>query len=66
MGKRTDLMDQFLLVGFGTSGKELKSNYTVKYVGDETVAGQKAQAGIDAERGRAPREIAEAGTLDRR
>jgi outer membrane lipoprotein-sorting protein len=40
LGKRTDLLDQFLLVGFGTTGKELKSNYTVKYVGDENVAGQ--------------------------
>jgi len=41
LGKRTDLIDQFLLVGFGTSGQELQSNYTVKYAGDETVAGQK-------------------------
>jgi outer membrane lipoprotein-sorting protein len=41
LGKRTDLIDQFLLVGFGTSGQELQSNYTVKYVGDETIAGQK-------------------------
>ena len=42
LGKRTDLIDQFLLVGFGTSGQELQSNYTVKYVGDEAVGGQKA------------------------
>lgn len=42
LGKRTDLTDQFLLVGFGTSGQELKSNYMVKYVGEETVAGEKA------------------------
>jgi outer membrane lipoprotein-sorting protein len=41
LGKRSDLLDQFLLVGFGTTGKELKSNYTVKYMGDETVGGQK-------------------------
>jgi outer membrane lipoprotein-sorting protein len=41
LGKRTDLIDQFLLVGFGTSGQELQSNYTVKYAGDETIAGQK-------------------------
>lgn len=41
LGKRTDLVDQFLLVGFGTTGKELKANYTVKYAGEETVAGQK-------------------------
>jgi outer membrane lipoprotein-sorting protein len=42
LGKRTDLIDQFLLVGFGTSGQELQSNYTVKYVGEEAIAGQKA------------------------
>jgi len=42
LGKRTDLIDQFLLVGFGTSGQELQSNYSVKYVGEENVAGQKA------------------------
>jgi outer membrane lipoprotein-sorting protein len=42
LGKRTDLMDQFMLVGFGTSGKELKANYSVKLVGDELIAGQKA------------------------
>jgi outer membrane lipoprotein-sorting protein len=41
LGKRTDLMDQFLLVGFGTTGQELKTNYSVKYAGDETVSGQK-------------------------
>lgn len=42
LGKRTDLTDQFLLVGFGTSGQELQSNYTVKYMGEEAIAGQKA------------------------
>ena len=42
LGKRTDLMDQFMLVGFGTSGKELKANYSVKLVGEESIAGQKA------------------------
>ena len=41
LGKRSDLLDQFLLVGFGTTGKDLKANYTVKLLGDETVAGQK-------------------------
>ena len=40
LGKRSDLLNQFLLVGFGTTGKELKKNYSVKYVGDETVGGQ--------------------------
>jgi outer membrane lipoprotein-sorting protein len=41
LGKRTDLIDQFLLVGFGTSAQELQSNYSVKYVGEESIAGQK-------------------------
>jgi outer membrane lipoprotein-sorting protein len=43
IGKHKGLVDQFLLVGFGTSGKDLKANYDVKYTGDETVGGQRAQ-----------------------
>lgn len=42
LGKKTDLLDQFLLVGFGTTGQELKSNYSIKYLGDESVGDQKA------------------------
>ena len=42
LGKRTDLMDQFMLVGFGTSGQELKANYSIKLVGEEMIGGQKA------------------------
>ena len=38
---RTEL-DQFMLVGFGTSGKELASAYDVKLVGTESVAGETA------------------------
>src|SRR5579872_3866601 len=34
--------DQFMLVGFGTSGKELAQAYDVKLVGAETVAGVEA------------------------
>ena len=41
LGRHGDLVDQFLLVGFG-SGKDLKASYSVKYTGDETVAGQRA------------------------
>lgn len=41
LGKRTDLLNQFLLVGFGTTGKELKANYSVKYIGDESAGEQK-------------------------
>ncbi len=33
------LLDQFLLIGFGTSGKELALSYIMKVVGTETVAG---------------------------
>jgi outer membrane lipoprotein-sorting protein len=39
---RTGLIEQFLLLGFGTSGRDLASNYDVKLVGEETVAGAKA------------------------
>jgi outer membrane lipoprotein-sorting protein len=42
IGKQKGLVDQFLLIGFGTTGKELKSNYAVKYTGDETIGGQRA------------------------
>lgn len=42
LGKQSDLVDQFLLVGFGTTGRELQANYSIKYAGEETVAGQKA------------------------
>jgi len=41
LGKQSDLLDQFLLVGFGTTGKDLTANYAPKLVGEETVAGQK-------------------------
>lgn len=32
-------LDQFLLLGFGTSGKELEKNYSVRWIGDEQVNG---------------------------
>jgi outer membrane lipoprotein-sorting protein len=41
-GKQGSLVDQFLLLGFGTSGKELAKSYDLKALGEETVAGQKA------------------------
>ena len=41
LGKHGALIDQFLLVGFG-SGKDLKSAYSVKYAGEESVGGEKA------------------------
>jgi len=42
IGKHRGLVDQFLLLGFGTTGKDLKTNYAVKYTGEETIAGQAA------------------------
>jgi outer membrane lipoprotein-sorting protein len=39
LGEHANLIDQFLLVGFGSSGKDLKANYSVKVSGEETVGG---------------------------
>ncbi len=41
LGEQRSLMDQFLLLGFGSSGKELAQNYTVKVGGEELVGGKK-------------------------
>jgi len=40
LGKHGGLIDQFLLVGFG-SGRDLKGAYTIKYAGEEAVGSQK-------------------------
>jgi len=42
VGERRALVDQILLLGFGASSDELKTNYTVSYVGPETVDGKPA------------------------
>ncbi len=42
IGKNRALAEQFLLVGFGTSGKELAAAYEIKVVGKDTVSGQAA------------------------
>lgn len=42
LSRYSDIVDQFMLVGFGTSGRELSSAYNIKIAGEETVAGQKA------------------------
>lgn len=42
VGQHRELLDQFLLIGFGTSGKELAAAYNMKVVGSSTVAGQAA------------------------
>jgi outer membrane lipoprotein-sorting protein len=41
LGKARSLVDQFLLLGFGSSGKDIQKNYTVKVAGEEVVGGQK-------------------------
>lgn len=40
LGKERGLVDQFLLLGFGSSGKELARSYTVKVAGEEVVEGR--------------------------
>lgn len=40
LGKRIKLLDQYLLLGFGTSGKDITSNYEVSFAGTETITGQ--------------------------
>ena len=41
LGKQAALIDQFLLLGFGASGSDLKQNYDIKYLGEESLASQK-------------------------
>jgi outer membrane lipoprotein-sorting protein len=41
VGKYGDQIDQFLLLGFGTSGQDLQKSYAVKLLGAETVGGVK-------------------------
>ena len=40
LGKESSVVDQFLLLGFGTGSKELESAYTIKVMGPETIAGE--------------------------
>jgi len=42
VGKQRGLVEQFILLGFGTSGKDLTKSYTVKFLAEETVGSQKA------------------------
>lgn len=42
LGKQSQLLDQFLLLGFGTPTRELLRSYTLRVAGEETVAGQKS------------------------
>jgi outer membrane lipoprotein-sorting protein len=41
LGKYKSLVDQFILLGFGTTGKELQKAYTVKYLKEDVANGQK-------------------------
>jgi outer membrane lipoprotein-sorting protein len=42
LGKQASLVDQFLLLGFGTSSKELQQSYDIKLTGEEALPGGKA------------------------
>jgi outer membrane lipoprotein-sorting protein len=41
LGKKKSVVDQFLLLGFGTSGKSLTESYTMTLKGEETLDGKK-------------------------
>ena len=41
VGKRRDQVDQFLVLGFGTSGKELEKAYSMRVAGTDTLNGLK-------------------------
>lgn len=41
LGKNRDLVDQFLLLGFGTKGTELKKGYSIKIVGEDRIDDKK-------------------------
>ena len=40
LGRKANLLDQYLLLGFGTSGKDLTKGYEVQFAGTEQVNGQ--------------------------
>jgi outer membrane lipoprotein-sorting protein len=42
VGQSSDVLNQYLLLGFGSSGKELMESYDITSAGEETVAGQEA------------------------
>jgi outer membrane lipoprotein-sorting protein len=41
LGKNRDLADEFLLLGFGTTGTDLEKGFEIKLVGEETLDGKK-------------------------
>jgi outer membrane lipoprotein-sorting protein len=46
LGKNRDLVDEFLLLGFGTSGKGLQKGFDIKYAGEDKV-GDKSDAKLE-------------------
>jgi outer membrane lipoprotein-sorting protein len=46
LGKNRDLADEFLQLGFGTSGTELQKGFDIKYAGEEKI-GDKNDAELD-------------------
>jgi outer membrane lipoprotein-sorting protein len=42
LGKHRSLVDQFLLLGFGTAGREMARSYNIKMAGETTVAERKS------------------------
>ncbi len=42
LGKQKGQIDRYLLLGFGTPGREIAKEYTTRYSGEEAIAGQKA------------------------
>ncbi|MBI4460737.1 MAG: outer membrane lipoprotein carrier protein LolA [Acidobacteria bacterium] len=42
LAERQNLVEQFLLLGFGTAGAELQKSYQVAFVGEEKLDGQRA------------------------
>lgn len=43
LGKNRDLADEFLLLGFGTSGVQLQQGFDIKVAGEDTMAGKKVE-----------------------
>lgn len=46
LGKNHDLADEFLLLGFGTSGTQLQKGFEIKYVGEDKI-GDKNDAELE-------------------
>ena len=40
LGKSRSLVDQFLLLGFGSTGGELKRSYSIRLLGEQQISGE--------------------------